>query len=103
MRKPFAKERRFANSQGARCRRRNAVFTFAIELSQPVRLQAATIEAAMNLQLGTIDRRGSAWWYVRPELLASLIALLVICLIVWAVTKTHLTGVKQLVQTSTSD
>ena len=51
----------------------------------------------MNLQLGTIDRRGSAWWYVRPELLASLIALLVICLIVWAVTKTHLTGVKQLV------
>lgn len=43
----------------------------------------------MNPQLATMERRTQEWWYVRPQLLASLVTLLVVCAIVWALVKTH--------------
>lgn len=44
-----------------------------------------------DLELATVGRREQAWWYVRPPLLASLIAAVLICALVWVMTRAYLT------------
>jgi hypothetical protein len=43
-----------------------------------------------DLELATVREREQPWWYVRPPLLASLIALALICLLVWVMTRAYL-------------
>jgi len=45
-----------------------------------------------DLELATVRQRAPAWWYVRPPLLASLIALVLICVLVWVLTRAYLTS-----------
>jgi hypothetical protein len=40
-----------------------------------------------DLQLANAGQRDREWWYVRPELLGSLIGLLLICVAVWLLTR----------------
>lgn len=43
-----------------------------------------------DLELPTVRLGEQPWWYVRPPLLASLIALALICVVVWVMTRAYL-------------